>query len=171
MQIDIILNEGVLSVYGHSWVLRTVVRNESAYWYGHNWEKGRRNSFFPTSLRRVKKWQKVNTLLCMIINNKHKINSKYINIASLMFLPYTAAGSLASERVASKPMAPSSHKMETVNCLKISNQRSRNELCWHDWPDLQWAADNDQIRGWRVADSTHQGPRWSREGRWTELGH
>ena len=72
MQIDIILNEGVLSIYGHSWVLRTVVRNGSAYWYGHNWEKGRRNSFFPTSLRRVEKWQKVNTLLCMII--KHEIN-------------------------------------------------------------------------------------------------
>lgn len=136
MQIDIILNEGVLSIYGHSWVLRTVVRNGSAYWYGHNWEKGRRNSFFPTSLRRVEKWQKVNTLLCMII--KHEINNKYINITSLMFLPYIAAGSLASKRVASKPMAPSSQFQIPQNGNSKLSQNFKPKV--QKWVVLAWLA-------------------------------
>lgn len=138
MQIDIIPNEGVVSIYDHSRVLRTVVRNGSVYWYGQSWEKGRRNSFFPISLRRVEKWQIVNTLLWMIINNEHKINNKCINIASLMFLPYTAAGSLASKRVGSKPMAPSSQFQIPQNGNSKLSQNFKPKV--QKWVVLAWLA-------------------------------
>lgn len=138
MQIDIIPNEGVVSICDHSQVLRTVVRNGSVYWYGHNWEKGRRNSFFPISLRRMEKWQIVNTSLWMIISDEHKINNKCINIASLMFLPYAAAGSLASKRAASKPMAPSSQFQIPQNGNSKLSQNFKPKV--QKWVALAWLA-------------------------------
>lgn len=137
LQIAITLNEGIWSFYGHSQALRAVVKNESVYWNGHRKEE-EILFFFPASLKSMEKQQSTNTT----------------NTASLMLPPFTREGSLRLKRAASNPRAPSSapsfnsYKMETVSSPNSSNQRSKNELCWPDWPDLQCVADDDWIRGY-----------------------